>query len=391
MKKNCVVCDAEFEGGLRDFKGRLMGGNKLYCSQKCKEIRYTCKVCKKPYDDAGSFRQHIKRCKIKKCVICNVEFPTSRGKKITCGKECSLINSKKSQVTQCPHCDYQGQDSYSLKRHNKRQHSPRTCKVCSNTFYGHDRKSLDICSEDCNFIHRDSVRKIYSQKPEIKEAARITQRKSVAKKKAKDPEWNLVPLIKCTCLICKSTFTNRGKVKFCSKACSKVNKQRYKDNILKRLREATIENMKEITCIVCGKTKLTFHSHTKYCNRKCRRKHEQSQPQYIIRRRIGNGLRRSLHNRGRKIAKNDATFNILPYTKEELISHFESYFTGKNGYSWDNIGDWHIDHIRPIASFNYTTTECEDFKKCWALNNLQPLWAKDNLSKGAKWDEEAEA
>jgi len=46
----------------------------------------------------------------------------------------------------------------------------------------------------------------------------------------------------------------------------------------------------------------------------------------------------------------------------------------------------HIDHIKPVASFNYTTTECVDFKKCWALKNLQPLWATDNLSKGSLWN-----
>ena len=72
---------------------------------------------------------------------------------------------------------------------------------------------------------------------------------------------------------------------------------------------------------------------------------------------------------------------------EELLAHFESLFT--DDMSWDNMGEWHIDHIRPKASFNQeqlADPTSEDFKKCWALNNLQPLWAKDNHSKGAKWD-----
>lgn len=77
-------------------------------------------------------------------------------------------------------------------------------------------------------------------------------------------------------------------------------------------------------------------------------------------------------------------FRHLGYSGEELHRHLESQFT--DGMSWDNMSDWHIDHIRPVASFNYTTTECEDFKKCWALSNLQPLWAEDNMSKGDKWD-----
>jgi len=46
---------------------------------------------------------------------------------------------------------------------------------------------------------------------------------------------------------------------------------------------------------------------------------------------------------------------------------------------------WHIDHIRPISAFSFTVPEDPEFKECWALNNLQPLWAFDNLSKGGKW------
>ena len=90
------------------------------------------------------------------------------------------------------------------------------------------------------------------------------------------------------------------------------------------------------------------------------------------------------HLRYLGIPKHGRTYGGTDYTPEELKEHLESQFT--DGMSWDNMKDWHIDHIRPVSSFNFTTTECEDFKKCWALNNLQPLWSKDNLSKGNKWD-----
>ena len=77
---------------------------------------------------------------------------------------------------------------------------------------------------------------------------------------------------------------------------------------------------------------------------------------------------------------------MLDYTFDELYNHFESQFTEENGYSWDNMSEWHIDHIRPVSSFNFDSIDHPDFKKCWALNNLQPLWAVDNMSKGDKWD-----
>jgi hypothetical protein len=71
--------------------------------------------------------------------------------------------------------------------------------------------------------------------------------------------------------------------------------------------------------------------------------------------------------------------SLVGYGVEELKNHLESHFLP--GMSWDNMGEWHIDHIIPKSAFHYETTDDIDFKKCWSLKNLQPLWAKDNLSK----------
>jgi membrane-associated HD superfamily phosphohydrolase len=73
---------------------------------------------------------------------------------------------------------------------------------------------------------------------------------------------------------------------------------------------------------------------------------------------------------------------ILGYTRDQLVKHIEKQF--KPGMMWENIGLWHIDHKIPIAAFNYETSEDIDFKKCWDLKNLQPMWAHDNMSKKAK-------
>ena len=74
--------------------------------------------------------------------------------------------------------------------------------------------------------------------------------------------------------------------------------------------------------------------------------------------------------------------SLVDYTKEELMEHLENQF--QPGMTWDNYGEWHIDHKIPRSSFNITSAECEEFKQCWALSNLQPLWQKDNLSKDNK-------
>lgn len=82
------------------------------------------------------------------------------------------------------------------------------------------------------------------------------------------------------------------------------------------------------------------------------------------------------------IEKNKHYFDILQYSPEELISHLESQFT--DTMNWDNYGEWHVDHKLPITSFNIQEMGDEEFMKCWSLNNLQPMWGKENIVKGNK-------
>lgn len=74
---------------------------------------------------------------------------------------------------------------------------------------------------------------------------------------------------------------------------------------------------------------------------------------------------------------------LVDYTVKDLIIHLESRF--KDSMSWDNYGEWEIDHIIPQSYFNYSSPEDTDFKKCWSLDNLQPLWASENRSKQNRW------
>jgi len=76
--------------------------------------------------------------------------------------------------------------------------------------------------------------------------------------------------------------------------------------------------------------------------------------------------------------------NILGCEWEVLKEHLEKQF--KDGMTWNNYGEWHIDHIKPLSSFDLTRRK--DFIKACHYTNLQPLWAKDNLSKGAKISKE---
>jgi len=82
------------------------------------------------------------------------------------------------------------------------------------------------------------------------------------------------------------------------------------------------------------------------------------------------------------VDKNGHYFEILKYSPDELISHLENQF--KDGMTWDNYGEWHVDHILPITSFNIQEIGDNEFMKCWSLNNLQPMWGEENIKKSNK-------
>ena len=82
------------------------------------------------------------------------------------------------------------------------------------------------------------------------------------------------------------------------------------------------------------------------------------------------------------VQKNGHYFDVLKYTPEELIVHLESKFI--DGMNWDNYGEWHVDHIKPISSFNIIEIGDYEFMRCWTLENLQPMWGIENIKKGNK-------
>jgi hypothetical protein len=83
-----------------------------------------------------------------------------------------------------------------------------------------------------------------------------------------------------------------------------------------------------------------------------------------------------------QVQKNGHYFDILKYSPENLIEHLENKF--KDNMTWDNYGEWHVDHIKPISSFQITEIGDKEFMSCWSLNNLQPLWGEENIRKSNK-------
>lgn len=96
--------------------------------------------------------------------------------------------------------------------------------------------------------------------------------------------------------------------------------------------------------------------------------------------RIDNNMKSGIHNclKGNKAGRKWET--LVGYSLQDLIHHLEKQFNEK--MSWQNYGNyWWIDHKTPKSWFKYENAEDKEFRKCWALENLQPLEKIANMSK----------
>lgn len=169
--------------------------------------------------------------------------------------------------------------------------------------------------------------------------------------------------------------------------------------------ETLIEGTKK--CSKCGEIKslggfyksLTgkngINSRCKDCLNKSYREYYRNNYRRLNRvrseRRLANPIFRLSNMIGRAIAKyirenNNGRFweEFVGYTMEDLRKHLELQFAP--GMNWSNYGHggWTMDHKIPICLWKFESYQDREFKQCWALANIQPLWSKDNLSKGTK-------
>ena len=111
------------------------------------------------------------------------------------------------------------------------------------------------------------------------------------------------------------------------------------------------------------------------------RRKEATDPAYRLVRR----LRKRVWDAIAKGHKSEKTMELVGCSIEALMEHLEAQFT--DGMTWDNYGQWHVDHIRPCASFDLEDPEQQ--RQCFNYTNLQPLWAEDNIRKADTWEPDA--
>ncbi len=156
--------------------------------------------------------------------------------------------------------------------------------------------------------------------------------------------------------------------------------RRYAKANPEKVRKATLRSIKANP----EKNKFWRKNNPEKCKKITYRsnKKRRSTPQGKINQRMATGIRDSLNgNKGGR-----AWETLVGYTVEQVKRHIEKRFT--DGMTWEQFlkGKIHIDHKIPLSVFNFEKSEDIDFQKAWSLNNLQPLWATDNLKKRNKLD-----
>src|SRR3990167_3587070 len=143
-------------------------------------------------------------------------------------------------------------------------------------------------------------------------------------------------------------------------------RKKNRDKLSKRHSEWVAKNVKRVR-----EYQTKYHSHWKSQRKK-------TSPKFRLDSNLSNAIRVAL--KGKKAGQRWE--KLVGYTIDNLVKHLEAKF--ELWMSWENYGRWHIDHIIPKSHFKYEVPEDPDFKKCWALENLQPLEAIENIRKNNK-------
>ena len=174
------------------------------------------------------------------------------------------------------------------------------------------------------------------------------------------------------CLTCDKHFednTYSQNAKYCCKKCYNVkvrNEYVRKKDIHKK-------------CMNCKNIFTANINNKNFCGRKCYMKYYKSTVILSFSEKIKHRLRSRLSKAIHGNYRTGSAVRDLGCSIADLKKHLESKF--KCGMSWDNYGQWHIDHVKPLSKFNLT--DKKELKKACHYSNLQPLWAKDNLRKGS--------
>jgi len=259
----------------------------------------------------------------------------------------------------------------------------RLCKICKSEFTV-SQSNRKYCSKACAKI---AVQRFYKKPPLIgtcahcgKEIQIYGNQKYCSKKCLTHEHQTQKQIHKRKCLVCGKDFVNSHNQKYCSKKCFKIFYKQYHSKYY----ESRYGLSKTKICPICKKTFTSDMFNKKYCSKECSNKYSllsyqktKNNPVYKLRRNLRTRFYHALKNN----SKHSSVTKLVGCSIENLWQYLESQF--QPGMTRENYGLWHIDHIKPCASFDFSDPEQQ--KQCFHYTNLQPLWAKDNLKKSNKY------
>ena len=161
---------------------------------------------------------------------------------------------------------------------------------------------------------------------------------------------------------------------FRCKNCVKEYNLKHVEEIHKRHRQYYLSNKEKVKSY----SKKHKEERRKYMNNYIKRRYNED-AEFKLASVLRSRLRGAIGGKN----KSASTTALLGCSIEELKQRLSRQF--QEDMTWENYGEWHIDHVKPCAAFDLTK-EAEQ-KECFHYTNLQPLWAEDNLKKGSKFYE----
>jgi gas vesicle protein len=195
--------------------------------------------------------------------------------------------------------------------------------------------------------------------------------------------------LRCECKECFKQYLikNKDKISKQKKEYSKDYLIINKDKISKQKKEYYNKNKDEVSK-QHKQYRIENKDKIKKINKTYQEQRRKKDPCFKLRQNISIIINQSLRRKDSSKC-GESILKYLPYSFEEFRSHIESQW--KDWMNWENYGminnskrTWNIDHIIPQSALPYKSMEDENFQKCWALENLRPLEAIENLIKSNK-------
>ena len=371
-------------------------------------LQNRCKACQRAYNEANKEKRKARAetamaaNKEKRKARAETARATNKGKPKTCNK-CEKAQSRsefyKSSSApdglsyNCKTCilSYKETNKEKLRARAEtaiaaNKGKPKTCTKCGITQSRSEFHKKSDAPDGLSYNCKTCVGSYGSKYNEtIKEGRKARSEAAIETNKGKPKTCTKCGITQPRSKFHKKTDTLDGLNKYC-KTCRLADREANKEKLRARAETARAANKgKPKTCNKCEKAQSRSEFSKSPATPdglryNCKTCSKAADPKLRLRKNIVKAIRKALKKQGKPSKR---SFEKLPYDLKQVTEHIEGQFD--EHMTWENYGSyWQIDHIYPQSRLLYDSYDHENFQKCWALSNLQPLEASENYRKGNK-------